>query len=195
MSRVLLLLACLGCACSLLGRATAAAPPSASKIDITVPESVHVEGEDSYICITKPLPDKPLKLVGVEPMAEQKVVHHILLFGECVFRCWCARACCGVSSRMLCVCSSVASTREALLAWTVRRTACKASAHQPTPRLHSLTLSLTFPCVLCWHICLCLSLLYCTGCDEPYVKPKDGKEAVWECKHQPTCGGRQDAVL
>jgi hypothetical protein len=58
----------------------AAAAPST--IDITVPESAKVEGEDSYVCITKPLPDKPLKLVGVEPMAEQKVVHHILLFGK-----------------------------------------------------------------------------------------------------------------
>lgn len=60
---------------------SAAAAPST--IDITVPESTKVEGEDAYICITQPLPDKPLKLVGVEPMAEQKVVHHILLFGEC----------------------------------------------------------------------------------------------------------------
>lgn len=60
---------------------SAAAAPST--IDITVPESTKIEGEDAYICITKPLPDKPLKLVGVEPMAEQKVVHHILLFGEC----------------------------------------------------------------------------------------------------------------
>jgi peptidylamidoglycolate lyase len=52
-------------------------------LDITVPESVKVQGEDSYICITKQLPDKPLKLVGVEPLARQEVVHHILLFGEC----------------------------------------------------------------------------------------------------------------
>lgn len=64
----------------LLGLWAAAAAPST--LDITVPESVKVEGEDSYICITKPLPDKPLKLVGVEPMAKQEVVHHILLFGE-----------------------------------------------------------------------------------------------------------------
>lgn len=58
----------------------AAAGPTT--LDITVPDSVKVEGEDAYICITKPLPDKPLKLVGVEPIAEEKVVHHILLFGE-----------------------------------------------------------------------------------------------------------------
>lgn len=99
-----LLVACIGLT------AAASAPTT---LDITVPESTKVSGEDSYICITKPLPDKPLKLVGVEPMARQEVVHHILLF----------------------------------------------------------------------------------GCDEPFQKPEGGKEAVWECKHQPTCGGRQDAVL
>lgn len=65
-----------------LGLTAAASPPTT--LDITVPESTKVEGEDSYICITKPLPDKPLKLVGVEPMARQEVVHHILLFGACV---------------------------------------------------------------------------------------------------------------
>jgi hypothetical protein len=62
-----------------LSAAAAAAPTT---LDITVPESVKVQGEDSYICITKQLPDKPLKLVGVEPLARQEVVHHILLFGE-----------------------------------------------------------------------------------------------------------------
>lgn len=65
-----------------LGLTAAASPPTT--LDITVPEATKVEGEDSYICITKPLPDKPLKLVGVEPMARQEVVHHILLFGACV---------------------------------------------------------------------------------------------------------------
>jgi hypothetical protein len=29
-----------------------------------------------------PLPDDPLKLVGVEPLSKQEVVHHMLLFGE-----------------------------------------------------------------------------------------------------------------
>jgi hypothetical protein len=52
-----------------------------SSIDITIPSSVEVKGEDSYVCITRALPDTPLKLVGVEPMAQQEVVHHILLFG------------------------------------------------------------------------------------------------------------------
>lgn len=62
----------------------AAAPAAATSLEIRVPETVKVEGEDAYICITKPLPDKSLKLVGIEPIAEQKVVHHILLYGECI---------------------------------------------------------------------------------------------------------------
>eukprot|EP00878_Enallax_costatus_P000444 GHUV01000535.1.p1 GENE.GHUV01000535.1~~GHUV01000535.1.p1 ORF type:complete len:875 (+),score=241.60 GHUV01000535.1:368-2992(+) len=49
--------------------------------EITVPESVKPKEQDAYICTTLPLPDKPHKLVGVEPLGEQKVVHHILLFG------------------------------------------------------------------------------------------------------------------
>lgn len=85
----------------LVAWAVSAAAAAPTTLDITVPESVKVEGEDSYICITKPLPDKPLKLVGVEPMAKQEVVHHILLFGECmlfgsschVLPCWAVPGC------------------------------------------------------------------------------------------------------
>lgn len=50
--------------------------------EITVPGDVKPKEQDAYICTTLPLPDKPHKLVGVEPLGEQKVVHHILLFGE-----------------------------------------------------------------------------------------------------------------
>ncbi|KAI8471286.1 MAG: PHM/PNGase F domain-containing protein [Monoraphidium minutum] len=50
--------------------------------NITIPESASDFGEeDAYICTTLPLPPQPMKLVGVEPLAEQEVVHHILLFG------------------------------------------------------------------------------------------------------------------
>lgn len=51
--------------------------------EITVPEEVKPKGQDAYICTTLQLPNKPYKLVGVEPLGEQKVVHHILLFGGC----------------------------------------------------------------------------------------------------------------
>jgi hypothetical protein len=64
------------------------------KLDIVVPP-FEVKGKDAYICTTVPLPARPYKLVGIEPIAEQSVVHHILLFGErtCPFqrlpRCGC----------------------------------------------------------------------------------------------------------
>lgn len=50
--------------------------------EITVPENVKPNTQDAYVCTTLQLPDTPYKLVGVEPLGEQKVVHHILLYGE-----------------------------------------------------------------------------------------------------------------
>ena len=38
--------------------------------------------EDAYLCTTIKLPDRPLKLVGIEPTSDQRIVHHMLLFGE-----------------------------------------------------------------------------------------------------------------
>lgn len=69
--------------CVLVGAVVGPAAAANSSIPITIPAGVEVQGEDSYVCITKALPDKELKLVGVEPLAEQEVVHHILLFGAC----------------------------------------------------------------------------------------------------------------
>ncbi|KAF6260690.1 PHM/PNGase F domain-containing protein [Scenedesmus sp. NREL 46B-D3] len=56
-------------------------PAATSEFEITVPEETEVRGEDAYICTTLALPDKPYKLVGVEPLGRKEVVHHILLFG------------------------------------------------------------------------------------------------------------------
>ena len=53
---------------------------STRAFDLIVPEYKITE-QDAYVCTTMQLPEKPHKLVGVEPLAEQKVVHHILLFG------------------------------------------------------------------------------------------------------------------
>ena len=41
-----------------------------------------VDHEDAYLCTAVPLPDEPLKLVGIEPLAKQEIAHHMLLFGE-----------------------------------------------------------------------------------------------------------------
>lgn len=80
MSIVLCVLAALAC--------VATAASGDISIDITVPE-YKVKGEDAYICTTLPLPKKPYKLVGVEPLAKQEVVHHILLFGKYAARLRC----------------------------------------------------------------------------------------------------------
>jgi hypothetical protein len=40
-----------------------------------------VEHEEAYLCTAVPLPEIPLKLVGIEPLSTQEVVHHMLLFG------------------------------------------------------------------------------------------------------------------
>ena len=42
----------------------------------------HTEHEEAYLCTSLDLPARPLKLVGVEPLASQDTVHHMLLFGE-----------------------------------------------------------------------------------------------------------------
>jgi hypothetical protein len=57
-------------------------PAASLEFEITVPEETKVKGQDAYICTTLALPDKPYKLVGVEPLGRKEVVHHILLFGE-----------------------------------------------------------------------------------------------------------------
>lgn len=37
--------------------------------------------EDEYLCTAIDLPEKPMQLIGVEPLSEQGTVHHMLLFG------------------------------------------------------------------------------------------------------------------
>ena len=41
-----------------------------------------VTEEDAFICTAVPIPSAARKLVAVEPLSEQLVVHHMLLFGE-----------------------------------------------------------------------------------------------------------------
>ena len=45
--------------------------------------------QDAYLCSAIALPDKPLKLVGIESTSDQRIVHHMLLFGA-------PPKCCGV---------------------------------------------------------------------------------------------------
>jgi hypothetical protein len=66
------------------GQRPALAKPAADalRFNITMPKDAPTNNEeDAYVCTTLPLPAQPMKLVGVEPLAKQEVVHHILLFG------------------------------------------------------------------------------------------------------------------
>ena len=76
---------------SLAAEAPADEPSHTTRFNITIPrDHKGTEEEDAYYCTTLPLPPAPMKLVGVEPLARQEVVHHILLFGA---RWWGARCC------------------------------------------------------------------------------------------------------
>ena len=50
-------------------------------IDAVVPADHNVIGEDQYVCFRVDLPKESLKIVGVDPLSTQDVVHHMLLFG------------------------------------------------------------------------------------------------------------------
>lgn len=82
----------LGCSLALLACALALAPvalgegspaQSSDTLDLRVMLPPHAtDEEDAYLCTAVKLPDRPLKLVGVEPTSDQRIVHHMLLFGE-----------------------------------------------------------------------------------------------------------------
>ena len=54
---------------------------SSVSIDAFVPAQHEVIGEDQYVCFRVDLPKESLKIVGVDPLSTQDVVHHMLLFG------------------------------------------------------------------------------------------------------------------
>ena len=62
----------------LISVATAA---QALQVDLKVPE-FPAKGEEAYLCTTVELPAGPHKLVAIEPLADEKTVHHMLLFGK-----------------------------------------------------------------------------------------------------------------
>ncbi|KAJ9507908.1 hypothetical protein QJQ45_021247 [Haematococcus lacustris] len=61
--------------------ATACAEAHLLALNLTVPSSFQGSDSESYACTVLELPPTPQKLVGVVPLAEQSVVHHILLYG------------------------------------------------------------------------------------------------------------------
>ena len=51
-------------------------------VEALVPTDYEVVGEDQYVCFRVELPPQSLKIVGVDPLSKQDVVHHMLLFGR-----------------------------------------------------------------------------------------------------------------
>ena len=78
-SRGALLQAALVLACILVTSATDAA----DTIEVAVPPH-DITGE-AYLCVQVPLPQRPQRLVAVEPLSEEQLVHHMLLYGETRF--------------------------------------------------------------------------------------------------------------
>jgi len=80
--------ACCAALACVLGAAAAERPGGGAdgggttdfKLEALMPP-YETQHEEAYLCMSVPLPDRPLKLVGVEPLSRQEVVHHMLLFG------------------------------------------------------------------------------------------------------------------
>lgn len=80
-----MLLAALGLQLAVAPARAAAAEASspdhdAVSIPVVFPEH-SIDEPDAYLCTAVTLPDRPLKLVGVQPTSDEKIVHHMLLFG------------------------------------------------------------------------------------------------------------------
>ena len=72
---------------------------------------------EMYLCTSVLLPDEPLKLIGVEPLSKQEVVHHMLLFGK--FQTLCKSHCksaVGLPSTSSATLLSIASPRGEVIA-------------------------------------------------------------------------------
>ncbi len=62
--------------CSICG----VAPQEDHWVDVIVPPK-QIDQEDTYVCINVNIPENASRLLEVQPLAEQQVVHHMLLFG------------------------------------------------------------------------------------------------------------------
>lgn len=72
--------------------AAAAAKQHTFDLPVVFPEHPVAE-RDAYLCTSLELPDRPLKLVGVHPTSDQRIVHHMLLFGARLPRSFFDRVC------------------------------------------------------------------------------------------------------
>jgi hypothetical protein len=68
---------------AITGKAAAEPDSLAGDLELPVVLPEHPTDEkDAYLCTSVQLPDRPLKLVGIASTSDQRIVHHMLLFGE-----------------------------------------------------------------------------------------------------------------
>lgn len=67
---------------AITGKAAAEPDSLAGDLELPVVLPEHPTDEkDAYLCTSVQLPDRPLKLVGIASTSDQRIVHHMLLFG------------------------------------------------------------------------------------------------------------------
>ena len=70
-----------------------------------VPAEHEVIGEDQYVCFRVDLPRESLKIVGVDPLSTQDVVHHMLLFGTSTRPMLQMQSCANLQSHIVAACN------------------------------------------------------------------------------------------
>lgn len=171
----------------------AAAPPAPApgetfELPVRFPEHPTDE-EDAYLCTAIKLPDQPLKLVGIKATSDQRIVHHMLLFGEArqgrhrgAAVCDCLQAArlhgfVAFRSMLRATCAQMQASHAAVAALA---TLCSLPGRGSRPlRLLALTLC---PCCRC--------SVPAPGCQVPAQT-----EEVWNCRMSPVCGTASEGVL
>jgi hypothetical protein len=141
-------------------------------IDVFIPRQAHLaEGEGEYLCTSMLLPDKPLRLVGVDVLADPQAVDEVTVIGE--------------------TCNSAARSKQ-------RRPMFQHSQHsQDMQRLPCMAQQQVSQVHACAPTCtgrkvvlLLLLLLLCAGCELALKLPKEGDQQpirAWDCNAQPAC--------
>lgn len=159
-------------------------PGETFELPVRFPEHPTDE-EDAYLCTAIKLPDQPLKLVGIEATSDQRIVHHMLLFGEAPPT---GRSCLRLP----------AGGTLAWLCGSSLQVACYVCANASQP------------CCGCGRVSRALSLLSrkqaavlglppilrcCCSVPAPGCQVPAQTAEVWNCRMSPVCGTASEGVL
>lgn len=194
LSLLVLLAASAGGGGATVATATGAVPAGSDlTLPVVFPEH-EVTQDDAYLCTAVKLPDKPLKLVGIESTSDQRIVHHMLLFGEPRRHRAAQKAC-----RLQCACPAFST----MLAPACSTTGFQATADHSSgctdlclpPRLRHPSCLLVHPVGLCQPSLLPSTLLALQGAKSPHRRTLCGTvKCSWPAQAAPmsccTAGAR-----